>query len=401
MSSTADESDTKNPWRILIVGQTPPPVHGQGIMLERLIRSDMKSVELHHIRLAFSKSMDEVGRFKPAKVLHLLKVILQVYYCRIVHHVQVLYYPPAGPNRIPMWRDIVFLLATRWLFAKTIFHMHANGISTMHARLTGPSRWLFERAYYRPEAVIRMSEFTSEDGRGLQAVAEYIVPNCAEDESEIHATDRGSNPDGSSTLLYLGTVCETKGMLDLLEACRRLRESSVPFRLNVIGSFQPAAFESVVRQRIADHGLQDCVILHGQITGRDKSLALAAADIFCFPTYYESEGFPCVLLEAMSFGIPLVSTRWRGIQSIVDDGENGYLVAPRDIAALHQRLEELLQDDALRSRMGENGREKFLRHYTTQQHLAKMEAVFRSVRWPTSRPAGLENVDASSRCPTG
>jgi glycosyltransferase involved in cell wall biosynthesis len=52
--------------------------------------------------------------------------------------------------------------------------------------------------------------------------------------------------------------------------------------------------------------------------------------VFCFPSFFNSEAFPVVLLEALACGLPIVSTRWRGIPSIVDDGECGLLVEPRD-----------------------------------------------------------------------
>ena len=200
-------------YRVLVVGQTPPPFHGQGIMLHRLVSSDMASVAISHIRMEFSKSMDQVGRFEFGKLFHLISIILQIYYRRIRERNEALYYPPAGPNRVPMYRDMIILICTRWLFKKTIFHMQASGISEMYPKLGWLGKKLFRAAYFRPDAIIRLSEHTVDDAAGLQALREFIIPNASEDElPRFQALRRERRDSQPLQLLYLGTVCRTKGL---------------------------------------------------------------------------------------------------------------------------------------------------------------------------------------------
>ena len=92
--------------------------------------------------------------------------------------------------------------------------------------------------------------------------------------------------------------------------------------------------------------------------------------MFCLPTFYEAETFGIVLVEAMSLGLPVVATRWRGIPEIVDDGKTGYLVETHDAAAVAERLEQLQADPALREQLGAAGREKFLSDFTVGKILA-------------------------------
>jgi len=77
--------------------------------------------------------------------------------------------------------------------------------------------------------------------------------------------------------------------------------------------------------RIADGGLTGYALYEGAKYGRDKRLSLTGADIFVLPTYYPSECFPLVLLEAMQCGLPVVSTYEGGIPDIVEHGRTGYL----------------------------------------------------------------------------
>lgn len=85
------------------------------------------------------------------------------------------------------------------------------------------------------------------------------------------------------------------------------------------------------------------------------------------------------VLEAMSFQLPVVATRWRGIRSIVQHEKTGYLIDPHDTAALADVLERLATDASLRQAWSQAGREQYLALYTIEKHIARMEQVFQAV----------------------
>ena len=101
------------------------------------------------------------------------------------------------------------------MFPKTVFHMQASGGSEYYDQMNALGRWLFRIAYHEPEAVVRLSEFTIDDAKNYKAKREFIVPNCADD--VLSAYPNASESRESLEILYVGTVCETKGILDLLE----------------------------------------------------------------------------------------------------------------------------------------------------------------------------------------
>jgi glycosyltransferase involved in cell wall biosynthesis len=364
---------------VLVVGQTPPPYHGQAIMIQMLLDGPLDGVKLHHVRMAFSENMDQVGKFQIGKVFHLIAVIVRVIWARLKYTPSILYYPPAGPNKIPIIRDTILLLITRWMFRKTIYHFQASGASELIPKLPSILRACVKRAMHAPDVVIQLSPLISQDAEFFAAKKTYTIPNAAEDHfQELGSEGRQNHRHGlAKSLLYLGTVCETKGILVLLDACSNLLGSDVDFHLDVVGSFQPASFGAVVIKKINDLGLSSHVSLHGELVNDKKWTMFANADLFCFPSHYESEGFPCVLVEAMSFGLPIVSTHWRGIPSIVMDGQTGYLVPPKDAEALGGKIRDLLVNDVVRTSFGNNARARYVAEFTRQRHLESMSAVFR------------------------
>jgi glycosyltransferase involved in cell wall biosynthesis len=94
----------------------------------------------------------------------------------------------------------------------------------------------------------------------------------------------------------------------------------------------------------------------------DMPNVLASAQIVVLPSY--REGLPKVLLEAASCGRPVVATDVPGCREVVQDGRNGFLVPPKDSVSLCQALAKLLQDPALRARMGAQGREMVVKEFS-------------------------------------
>lgn len=362
---------------ILVVGQTPPPHGGQAIMIEKMLDGDYGPIQLHHVRMKFSKDMDEVGRFSLSKLTELARLIARIYYARVTCRAEVLYYPPAGPDRVPILRDIAILLSTRWLFKKTIFHFHAGSLTEAYAGLPAPVRPLFRAAYAHPDVAVRISELAPEDGKRLGARKEYVIPNGIED--AYPTTPAAHKEEGVVDILFVGVLQESKGVMDLLRACEQLRRRGCSFRTHLMGRHKSASSKREILDFIQHHGLGEYIDFLGVCSGQEKWAAFARADILCFPSYFESETFGLVLVEAFSFGIPVVSTRWRGIPSIVEDGHTGFLVDIQDPDAVADCLERLILDPELRAEMGARGRQKYLQHYTIDRYRDRLRDVFTEV----------------------
>jgi len=191
--------------KILVVGQTPPPYHGQAINTKRLLDGEYSRVKLFHVRMAFSGEMDEIGRFRFGKLLHLLAVVVRATFAKFRHGISILYYMPAGPDRVPMYRDLAILIATRWLFRRVVFQFRAAGLSELYERLTRLERFFFRLAYRRPDLAIRSSEFNPPDGEFLGAKRNIVIQNGAEDRRPSFAVRRRGRS-ATPSILFVGVL---------------------------------------------------------------------------------------------------------------------------------------------------------------------------------------------------
>jgi len=362
--------------KVLVVGQTPPPYHGQAIMIDRLVSARYERIKIEHLRMSFSQEMDQVGKGSWYKLALLIGLIWKTYVKRFTHKIDCLYYPPAGPDLVPVARDIVYLIACRWLFKYTVFHFHAGGLSELEPELPAVLRVFFRFAYSRPDLAISLSDYNPPDGQSLNAKQVIYIPYGVAD--EIRETIERP-PRREVRLLFVGAVRESKGICDLIHALGILKSLGYQVHLDVLGSFHSREFELHLMDIIRLAKVEQLVTFHGVKIGEAKFYFYRNADIFCFPTFYESESFGIVVLEAMQSSLPVVATRWRGIQSLVQDGKTGYLVDINDPEALASKIGHLIEHPGLRQLFGKCGREIFEQRYSIDTWLKAMETAIASL----------------------
>lgn len=348
---------------VLIVGQTPPPYHGQAIMIEKILMGQYRRLQLYHVPMRFSSDLDDVGKVQVRKIGHILIVIALIIYLRFRHQITILYYPPAGPNKVPMYRDFAILIVTRWLFAKTVFHFHAGGISTLYAGLSRVQQFLYRLAYFEPDLAVHLSSLNPADGQFIKARRNLVIPYGIED-YHFQYDQQASHLNHTPVLLYVGSIQESKGVLVLLEAAIILKKRGMPFKLNMVGKFVSSEIRERIERVVKENALTDSVYFAGVQIEQEKWNRFAEADIFCFPTFFESETFGLVVLEAMQFALPVVATNWRGVPDLVRDGTTGFLVTPKDPIELADKIGMLIQDQSLAKQMGHVGRQIYLEQYS-------------------------------------
>jgi len=361
--------------KILILAQTPPPFHGQAIMQKYLVDAKWDWCEKKHIKLNYSDKISEVGKFKFSKIFSLFKIVFAVWSERLKGEIDLLYYPPAGPNRIPLFRDIVTLLLTKWTAKKIIFHFHAGGINELLERLSPIENMLAKISLQKPDASIVLLESYKKEIEWFQSKSIYIIPNGISDVPQKIIEKENVNP---INILTVGLISEEKGIYDLIATAKILKEENINFVWNVIGAFTSFELEKECRQLIENYGLNGNVKFAGEQNGEKKWNFFKNADLFVFLSF-ASEAFPLTLLEAMMFSLPVVATDWRGIPEIIEEGKNGFLVPVKDPAGIAEKIEMLYKDSSLREKLGKKGRAIYSEKFTLDHHLNKLEEVFQKV----------------------
>jgi glycosyltransferase involved in cell wall biosynthesis len=190
------------------------------------------------------------------------------------------------------------------------------------------------------------------------------------------------NPDGRPTVLFVGKIVPNKGALVLVDACARLADRIPGLRLRLLGGGEPAWVREAEARAAGVPGLLE---LPGFVPRERLPEELRRADVFAAPSLYEGgPGF--VYLEAMACGLPVVACSGSGVEEAVTE-DCGILVPPGDVGALAAALGRLLEEPALRRRMGERGRERALA-VDTHRCVPRIEAFFQQVVREAATKAG-------------
>jgi glycosyltransferase involved in cell wall biosynthesis len=357
--------------KILVVGQTPPPFGGQALMIDYMLNGNYEKIKFFHVRMCFSKEMDQRGKFSFYKFFHLLSIIIHIYKFRIKYKIDAIYYPPSNSPKISIYRDIIILFFTRVIFRKTIFHFHAAGISEMLPTMKFLEQKIIYHCLRKPDLAISSSEFNPKDGEYLKAKKNCIIPLGIPDEN-ITTYEKKKN-DGILNVLFVGLMNSTKGEGYILEAMNILNKKSLPIRLTLAGKFETEEYRQDFFKKAADYGLSDNIKYKGVVQGEEKRMVFLESDVFCFPSFFISESFGIVLLEAMQYGLPLIATRWRGIQSIVEQDKNGFLIETRSANQIAESIEFFIKNPHKLQEFGRKSREIYLEKYTLKKYLSVLE----------------------------
>lgn len=198
--------------------------------------------------------------------------------------------------------------------------------------------------------------------------------------------DMGPRPAGRPPrILFVGWLEEKKGVFELVEAVSGhpdLQEVQV----DLLGhGHAREKLETAIREA----GIEDRFLLHGWKDGDEKLAFFRDADLLVLPTY--AEGFPNVVLEAMAAGLPVVVSRVGAVPDVVQDGETGFLIEPKDVEGLGNALAKLVTDPERRRAMGVANQERCHREFTLEVAEERFRELFHELLSEAGTPApGLE-----------
>jgi glycosyltransferase involved in cell wall biosynthesis len=187
-------------------------------------------------------------------------------------------------------------------------------------------------------------------------------------------------PDGTVRMVMVGRFVEKKGFAYGLQAFARVAGRHAHARMILVGDGERRAeLEAIVREA----GLGARVQLTGVLPHAEVFEQIENADVLVAPSVVgragNRESGLLVVKEANARGLPAIGTRHGGIPEIIDDERTGFLVPERDVDALADRIDRLLSDPGLRTRMGAAAREKMEREYDIVQRVDALEDHYDAV----------------------
>lgn len=325
----------KEHLKVTIIGPLPNPIDGCSYANEVLCENfDRKKIVYSVINTNTPKIAGNQGSsFSIKKTFCFFKAYFQIF--KILKS-DVVYFTP-GQTFYGVVKYSPFFIICVLLGKSYVIHVHGNYLGKQYSELKGIKKKLFYKFISKAQAGIVLSKSLRSNFKGLLEEENiYEVENFASNEI-YESTKRLIKKKDTLRILYLSNLMEEKGILDVLEACLKIKNEGIDFELNLAGVIEESIKDDITNKIKT---LGNNVNYLGVIKGEQKNEILKNSNIFILPTYYKMEGQPISIIEALATGNIIITTKHAGIPDIVTE-KNGYFVQsnnPKELAGIIKEI---------------------------------------------------------------
>ena len=282
------------------------------------------------------------------KLVVFVKALLQLFPLLLGNEIEIIHVH--GASKGSFVRKAIIILLSKWSGKKVVYHIHGGGFKDFTKSHPKTVTYILKRC----DTLVALSESWKDyfiQEIGCKDVK--VVPNIMNVPHEDH---RKRDPH-LCTLLFLGKICDEKGIFDLMDIMEEHADDyKNHLRLLIAGIGDSERLTNFIKEK----KLENIVSFKGWVSGQEKEDLLNISDIFILPSYYE--GVPISILEAYSYHLPVIASGVGGIPEILADGIEGIIVPPGDKDKLHEAIAILANSPSLRLNMGESAYKRSLSH---------------------------------------
>jgi len=363
--------------KILFILHLPPPIHGAAMLGQFIVDSKIinSNYETKYINLGTTKHFKERKKVTFSKISHFFQLFFNCFSTYKSYKPDLVYLSLTS-NGMGFYKDALLVFLLKLQGAKLVYHFHNKGIKNHQHKFL--DNFLYKRVLKNVDIVLGSKWIYPDIQKYVRLdTVQYCHNGIPKVEYDINK--REIKVESSPTeILFLSNLIESKGVFTLLNACKYLNERKLNFRCTYVGSEGDISAEEIQSQ-IKKLGLVNKINYAGKKYDLEKHKVFEEAHIFAFPTHYPNECFPLVLLEAMQYSLPTVSTPEGGVRDIIDEGETGFIVKQKDAKSLADKLEILINNPSLQIEMGESGYKKYQKEFTVEMYGKRLDTIFKNV----------------------
>jgi glycosyltransferase involved in cell wall biosynthesis len=358
---------------ILVVGQLPPPVHGSNVMTERFMDA-LAANKLSPVIVGkrFSTRLDEVGKISLKKIFQIPSLFFRVRNAILSSKPKYcVYFISVGLSSLLV--DCLILYEMRRMKIPYILYFHGMGYRNYESSKQKIIKKIVVSAVCKALGGIVLGELLKDDVNQLIPNNRlFVLPNGI----PVVSTSRTVLNKKSIyvNIIFISNLIPAKGPHIFLNMAREIHRFHPYARFFLAGKHISQQYVTELNSFIETNGLKGIAIIVGPVYGTEKDNFFRDADIMVFPT--SKDTFPIVNIEAMMWGIPVVTSFLGAIPEVIRDGVNGYIVDPANLPLIVERVLKLIRDPELRQQMGVAGRNLFYENYSLEAYRRNVKKAF-------------------------
>ncbi len=335
----------------------------------RSVHGGISGVVNHYYEAGLDEKIDlcYIGTMvEGSKLRKLLKAVGALFlFCAKAPFFQIVHVNVASDSSY--YRKSFFIKAAKLFRKKLVIHQHGGDFENFYGQQLG------DRGRLQVKKTLSMADaflVLSPDGKRFfsRIVDEKKITVFPDSIPIPPAVEKQY---GRHKLLFLGRLCKAKGIEELLKSVGELSEKYPDMQLYLGGIWEDKALKVLAANS------SNLVTDLGWITGDEKKKYLKECDIFVLPSYFEGQSLS--ILEAMAYSCTIVASDVGGIPQMIEDGQTGILVRPKDAKSLMDGIRKALEDDQLCACLGVNARKKVEEKFSIEKNMEMLLEIYNKV----------------------
>lgn len=357
--------------KIFFILHMPPPVHGAAMMGKYIHDSQVinQAFDCRYFNLTLAKNLQDIGKGGIRKFKDFIRQLQNIRREVKTFRPTLCYVTPNAKGGA-FYKDFVVVMMLKAMKQKVVVHYHNKGVAIRQDKFL--DNFLYKRFFKGLKVILLAEPLYKDVCKYVKRDDVFICPNGIPEQATIptKTTHEGFN------ILFLSNMMKEKGVWDLVEACRILKERGKKFHCHFVGKWSNIS-EIDFQQKLQEYHLENEITAYGAKYGTEKNVFFQQADCFVLPTH--NECLPLVLMEAMEQGLACISTHEGGISAIIEEGKTGYVIDKQQPLALADRIDYLIDHPELCQAMGEAGRKKFKEEFTLERFENRMKEILKEI----------------------
>lgn len=338
---------------------------GISTVIRGYLGTDLRTI--FHIHLVESYREGPNSR----KIIQALIGLLQALKCLLLERVEIVHIHGGDINSVRRKYAYFRMIKLFKFKCRVIYHFHGASFLEQFRNVSTFWKKQIGKFFEDVDLLICLSDAWAGALRNIAPGAKIKIVKNSVLLPPLH--DRQKNG-ATFRILFLGLIGGRKGIFDLLKAVQQLKSEGHDIRLKIGGNGEVEE----LKEKIRCFGIHEAVVYLGWISDEVRKDALfKEADLFVLPSY--GEGMPMAIVEAMSYGIPVISTPVGGIPELVAEGRTGFLVQPGDVGALTAKIKELILNEKLRIDLGANARTAIEQNFDLNKTVQDMVTIYNAL----------------------
>ena len=360
--------------RVLMMGPGEGIVGGISALTQTVVPVLQQRIDLQYFATVRNRPANKSGSVSLQNMALTLSQYARFLRALIAFHPQIIHVHTS--KGIAWLKDTFYVLVGKIWRCRVILHMHGGNFVDIYQQSGRLAQRYTRLILSLADAIIEVSAERKQRLAQVIPIERIIaLRNCIDTDAIPAGSCDGA--ENGMRVLFLGVVGQNKGVFDLLRAWACLGTNGAAPQLWIAGHEECEGDLAKAQALAQELSLETECHFAGVVSGAAKAQLLRESDVLVLPSYREA--LPMAILEAMAAGLPIVATKVGGIPEVVQDGYNGFLIAPGDVDRLAQVLAGLAGDPQLRETMGSRSREIAERDLDVKPYVKRLVDLYETL----------------------